>query len=364
MSYGTDALYDFAAHDPRRSTPRAIPKRSGLLTQNILGGVALACIAATCLWTIASHLTATESSTFEARFGDLPPAKSVKQVSRVTVVHKTVPHQHAGLFQGKQLSSSRPAIAGGQIRELAQHLSPTPTSGAPQLQAAVSARQPAREIAQNATPPLARPSRLASLQDAATDERPLSSAPRVLTEDKATVLALISNKSPSLFQKLFGRPKPEGQALAYASADGDITGSVPTILFDGKPKYDQWTAVYDISAKTVYLPDGTELEAHSGWGNRMDDPRHVNIKMRGATPPHVYDLAPREAIFHGDEALRLHPVGGEGRIFGRVGLLTHSYLAGPRGDSNGCISFKDYGAFIRAYKRGMFKRMVVVARLT
>jgi hypothetical protein len=210
---------------------------------------------------------------------------------------------------------------------------------------------------------MARPSSLASLQGAVLAEKPLAPAPKVLTEDKATVLALISNKSPSLFQKLFGRPRPEGPVLAYASADGDITGSAPTILFDGKPKYDQWTAVYDISARTVYLPDGTELEAHSGLGKKMDDPRHVNIKMHGATPPHVYDLTMREALFHGDEALRLHPVGGDGRIFGRRGLLTHSYLLGPRGDSNGCISFKDYGTFVRAYKRGMFKRMVVVARL-
>jgi len=78
---------------------------------------------------------------------------------------------------------------------------------------------------------------------------------------------------------------------------------------------------------------------------------------------HVYDLIPREALFHGVEALRLIPVGGEGAIFGRTGLLTHTYLLGPRGDSNGCISFKDYEAFLRAYKNGKVKRMVVVASI-
>ena len=36
---------------------------------------------------------------------------------------------------------------------------------------------------------------------------------------------------------------------------------------------------------------------------------------------------------------------------------------GPRGDSNGCISFKDYEAFLRAYKSGKIRRMVVVASL-
>ena len=54
--------------------------------------------------------------------------------------------------------------------------------------------------------------------------------------------------------------------------------------------YDRWTAVYDISAHSVYLPDGTRLEAHSGLGNRLDDPRYVDEHDRGATPPHLYDL--------------------------------------------------------------------------
>ena len=54
--------------------------------------------------------------------------------------------------------------------------------------------------------------------------------------------------------------------------------------------YDRWTAVYDISAHSVYLPDGTRLEAHSGLGNRLDDPRYVDERDRGATPPHLYEL--------------------------------------------------------------------------
>jgi hypothetical protein len=85
--------------------------------------------------------------------------------------------------------------------------------------------------------------------------------------------------------------------------------------------------------------------------------------MHGVTPPHVYDLAPREALFHGVEALRMHPVGGAQAIYGRAGILTHSYLLGPNGDSNGCVSFKDYDAFLRAYKAGKVRRMVVVASI-
>ena len=82
--------------------------------------------------------------------------------------------------------------------------------------------------------------------------------------------------------------------------------------------------------------------------------------MRGVTPPDVYDLTEREAPFHGVRALRLNPV-DESKVFGRAGLLAHSYMLGPNGDSNGCVSFKDYDAFLQAYLNGQVKRLVVVA---
>jgi hypothetical protein len=123
-----------------------------------------------------------------------------------------------------------------------------------------------------------------------------------------------------------------------------------------------WTAVYDISAHTVYLPDGTKLEAHSGRGGRLDDPHYVHERMRGATPPNVYDLALREKTFHGVQALRLKPVGG-GDTFGRSGLLAHTYMLGPKGESNGCVVFKNYNAFLQAFQNGQVKRLVVVDNL-
>src|SRR5688572_11762544 len=140
MSYSTDALYDYAAHDPRRFTPQAIPKKSSLLPQNILGGLALALIAATCLWTVGSYLAGDQVATFDARFGDLPAAKSVRTIPRVTVVRKGVQHQHAGLFDTTQLSRTRGTFSGGQSAALAQHLAPVTTSGAPQLQASAASR--------------------------------------------------------------------------------------------------------------------------------------------------------------------------------------------------------------------------------
>lgn len=125
--------------------------------------------------------------------------------------------------------------------------------------------------------------------------------------------------------------------------------------------FDRWTAVYDISARLVILPDGTKLEAHSGLGDRLDDPQFVNEPDRGATPPHLYELRPREELFHGVQALRLAPI-GDGDMYGRDGLLAHPYMLGPKGDSNGCVSFKDYDAFLHAYQNGQIKRLAVVAR--
>ncbi|MBV9066352.1 MAG: DUF2778 domain-containing protein [Methylobacteriaceae bacterium] len=122
------------------------------------------------------------------------------------------------------------------------------------------------------------------------------------------------------------------------------------------------TAIYDISAHVVYLPNGRRLEAHSGLGAHMDDIRYVNLKARGPTPPNVYQLTLREELFHGVRAIRLNPV-DETRMYGRDGILAHTYMLGPNGQSNGCISFADYNAFLNAYLRGEIDHIVVVEHL-
>ena len=163
-------------------------------------------------------------------------------------------------------------------------------------------------------------------------------------------------RKPSIFERLFGKPAPV--TLAYAAAeDADVGGQG---LMGGR--YDRFTAVYDISAHTVYMPDGTKLEAHSGLGNRLDDPSHTDERMRGATPATLYDLAPREGLFHGVRALRLIPV-DEDKVFRRSGLLAHTFMLGPNGDSNGCVSFRNYDAFLQAYQRHEIKRLAVVTRV-
>jgi hypothetical protein len=118
------------------------------------------------------------------------------------------------------------------------------------------------------------------------------------------------------------------------------------------------TAVYDIAAHTVHVPRGKALEAHSGLGGRQDNPRYVGVKSHGPTPPNLYRLQPR-GLFHGVRALRLVPAHVE-MMFGRSGILAHSYLRG-RGQTAGCVAFRNYAAFLTAFLHGEVRYLLVVA---
>lgn len=162
----------------------------------------------------------------------------------------------------------------------------------------------------------------------------------------------------TMFQKLADLV-PMRFTLASLTPNDGLFSERPNL---GALGYDDSTAVYDISARAVYMPNGAKLEAHSGLGGLMDDPAHVNERNIGATPPNVYDLKPRERLFHGVAALRMTPV-GESDTLGRSGLLVHSYMLGPNGDSNGCVSIREYDKFLQAYRNGVVKRLVVVPSL-
>jgi hypothetical protein len=152
---------------------------------------------------------------------------------------------------------------------------------------------------------------------------------------------------------------PAKLTLASLTPSGGLFRRGPDLAALG---YDGQTAVYDIAAHTVYLPNGLSLEAHSGIGMLRDDPDHVDQHNVGATPPATYELKPREQLFHGVRALRLLPV--DGTTLGRAGLLAHSYMLGPEGDSNGCVSIRDYERFRKAYEDGVIARLVVVPSLS
>jgi hypothetical protein len=190
-----------------------------------------------------------------------------------------------------------------------------------------------------------------------------AAAPRLPAARPAVAsLPIRLKRSLTIQDKLWGSPVQ----LASLTPDAELRDMMPgSGLAPGVPHapFDKQTAVYIISEKKVYLPDGSVLEAHSGLGEAMDNPRFVNLRMRGATPPHVYDITMREGLFHGVEALRMTPIGGEESIFGRAGILAHPYMLGPNGQSNGCVSFKDYAAFLDAFKDGKINRIAVLARL-
>jgi hypothetical protein len=235
-----------------------------------------------------------------------------------------------------------------------------------------SASPPTETAKPKQTSPQPAPAKVAALAPA-TDpvEAKPAKGPAATVKDmtqraKAAVMSIASGGKPSMVEKLWGKEPSRGSLLSYASADVSATGSLPreqNPMLGGSAPYDRSTAVYDIATRKVYLPDGTVLEAHSGLGAKMDDVRYAHVRMQGATPPHIYELTPREALFHGVPALRLTPIGGEDKIFGRTGLLAHTYMLGPNGDSNGCVSFKDYYAFLDAYRNRGIKRLAVVAKV-
>ena len=91
--------------------------------------------------------------------------------------------------------------------------------------------------------------------------------------------------------------------------------------------------------------------------------RYVDKRMTGPTPPNVYDLKLREAPFKG---IARHPADPDRQFQDARPRRhpAHPYHPGPRpAQSNGCVSIKDYDAFVNAFDRGEIDRIVVVERL-
>jgi hypothetical protein len=160
----------------------------------------------------------------------------------------------------------------------------------------------------------------------------------VVSEPQLAMLPPQPKSDPGIFDKLFGDPDRAAKAVLAANPNA---------------------ALYDIAKRAVYLPGGEKLEAHSGYGQYMDDLESMHRKDVGVTPPNVYAVSFREKPFHGVRALRMKPV-GNGNMFNRDGILAHSYLLGEAGGSNGCISVRDYDKFLQAYEEGKFSQIIVL----
>jgi hypothetical protein len=368
--------FGLAAQQRKRSSRKVIPK-------NFFGGAAVACVVLGCAWTVyANILSASIYPTMSGGNFDEPVNRRPQAVAaRSAPVVKNVV---ASLSEATRLISAPATVPPGPSLSFDDRFAAAAPQGvAPTLQAETpklaEAPKPAEltKLAEAPKPKPASPSsapvQLAAIAppprpaDAQPAKTPGTTVRDMAQRAKAAVMSIASADKPSIFEKLWGKPQPKGSLLAFASADASVTGSLgPSqnpALAGTQPLYDRSTAVYDISAHMVYLPDGSKLEAHSGLGDKLDDPRYAHVRMRGVTPPHLYDLTPREALFHGVPALRLNPVGGEETIFGRSGLLAHTYMLGPNGDSNGCVSFKDYNAFLNAFRNQGIKRLAVVTRV-
>ncbi|RWH77630.1 MAG: DUF2778 domain-containing protein [Mesorhizobium sp.] len=221
-----------------------------------------------------------------------------------------------------------------------------PKAKAPKVQASKAAKAQSQ------------PSKANKVQTADAPQVDTPRAPALSPRSSSSAAVPSMQGSPGM-QSSPAKPAKRSKAadmLAYAKPDSPAGGGVFRNLFT---KPGSGVAVYDISAKTVYMPDGSRLEAHSGLGSMADQPRYANRKNAGPTPPHTYDLRLRESRFHGVEALRLTPIDGKNK-YGRDGFLAHTYLLrGGRAESSGCVVFKDYARFLAAFKKGKIKRLVV-----
>ncbi len=323
---------------------------SRVCSQTIPGAVALALGAMFGVWIL--HTRPAPQDAIEA------PAAA--PAAAPAVVLASIPND--ALFDPSFVSGPEPVSIAQSIpiQSSLESNPPAPSTAIAELENVAPTPAPAiPRFGESAPLPLPRPIELGSLESRSPLPAP---GRRFAQQNRKQVLATTAADNRSFFEKFFGVSRTPGPALAYAAPEEGVLGNARGIMSKPSSRYDRWTAVYDVAAHTVYMPNGTRLEAHSGFGDRLDDPRYVHERMRGPTPPNVYELQPREQLFHGVQALRLIPA-GNGELYGRTGLLAHTYMLGPNGDSNGCVSFRNYNAFLQAYQNGEIKRLVVVSRL-
>ncbi len=346
--------------------------------QRLLATAAVICIAFACSWTMCVNLMGDAADQTADQTADVAATRTDKLVTFVDrfaigsrgdklAVNAPAAAVSSAPVAPSQTTAQRLAKAKAALANFAMLFDPHFANGAASGSFADRTPvQPAGWQVASAQPQAPQKQQFAMLSPA-TDEkpsvplpppRPAQSRTAAITQGTHNIVARAAADTRSIFEKLFGKPTTPF-TLAYADAD---TGSIGNAS-SAAALYDHSTAVYDISARKVYLPDGTTLEAHSGLGDLLDDPSHADVHNRGVTPPTLYDLQPREALFHGVKALRLLPVDGESATHGRSGLLAHTYMLGPNGNSNGCVSFKDYEAFLEAYEQHKITRLAVVTRL-
>src|SRR6185312_5089006 len=280
-----------AVHNRRKPSRKGIP-------QYFLGSVAVAGLVLGCAWTVYTNVFGANvyPSVNSAAF----VAPAVKDTATVAArpVRPAFDEIFASLEQrplvmpapenvaSSLMFNERFAAAGAQ-GEPSRGVDPSPRETPRLAEASPPAEAPkavvqAPKAAEAAKPKVSAPATrlaLATAKDA--DAKPAetksaeaktanasgSSIRDMAQRAKAAVMSIASSDRQNMVEKLWGKQPASGGFLAYASADASVTGSIidtrsQNPMMGGAPPYDRQTAVYDIAAKTVYLPDGTRLEAH------------------------------------------------------------------------------------------------------
>ena len=279
------------------------------------------------------------AAVFESRFDELPTEAASSRVELAALLKKA---QARG---GAEPEAIQPGVAVEQPASIQlAYADPSPTVASDAF-SAISTVAPSED-------------ETGAMADAQADLPLLVPLPVIRPDG-----GLVEEQEPEIKRSTGARQEKK---LALAKPDSpvekqpDRQGWSLRNLFGGA-RAGNGVAVYDIGAAKVYMPDGSILEAHSGVGKMADNPRYVHVKMNGPTPPHTYNLKLRERRFHGVEAIRMLPVDGKNK-HGRDGFLTHSYLLrGRAAQSHGCVAFKDYDKFLKAFKNGKIKQLVVVS---
>ena len=151
-------------------------------------------------------------------------------------------------------------------KHVAEQTNDIPVPSARPLAAAPSPA-PAQQIAAHQTP-----------VQAPAQPTPTQQTPAQLTPAKSEIA-----RAPMTPPQPAEPQVPAAPAPAPAPTSPPATASITDFLKRLTPRLaynnpdvrtpDSHTAVYDIEAHTVFMPSGQKLEAHSGLGSRMDDPR-------------------------------------------------------------------------------------------
>src|ERR1700748_2800416 len=333
MSTSSVAL---AGRHRRKSSGKAV-------SHTLFGGAAVACLVIGCGWTVYRDII---NASAYPTIGNAQHVEAVvrrpklAERSNVQVVHETfaaLAEQRpvvASITQdmfNERFSAAQPASVASNAANAAAPEAPKLAEAPKIVEAPKLAEAPKAKDAAPAQLALNVPAPVVPAAPPRTAEAKPSKLRDMAQRAKAAVMSIASNEKPSMVEKLWGK-EPSHSLLAYASADASaITGSIgreQNPAMGGSAPYDRDTAVYDITAHTVYLPDGSKLETHFGLGDNMDDPASQQIRIRGV---------PRR---------RPPPV-----------------MLGSAGASNGCVSFRDYNAFLNAYRNQGIRKLAVVARV-